>query len=148
MCERLGDQHIGIWKPLMVLEDQIVLQVGLAKAPHQAACLKIDIEGVPHRFVHVKQQMTWFVTAVGGPQQKNNDMPTVTMLDEPETAVAAVGEVQNKEPLFDPMAELNEIEDSPPLETPKKKRPLKTNARKPPNVEYGAHAKTTALRSM
>ena len=92
--------------------------------------------------------MTWFVTAVGGPQKKNNDMPTVTMLDEPETAVAAVGEVQNKEPLFDPMAELNEIEDSPPLETPKKKRPLKTNARKPPNVKYGAHAKTTALRSM
>ena len=49
-----GDQHIGTWKPLMVLEDQIVLQVGFAKAPHQAACLKIDIEGVPHRFVHVK----------------------------------------------------------------------------------------------
>ena len=92
----------------MVLENQVVLQVGVAKAPHQAACVKIDIEGVPHRFVHVKQQMTWFVTAVGGPQQKNNDMQTVTVVDdiseklalqssdkyiddEPETAVAAMG---------------------------------------------------------
>ena len=71
MCERVGDQHIGTWKPLMVLEDQIVLQVGFAKAPHQAACLEIDIEGVPHRFVHVRKQMIWFLTAVGGPQQTN-----------------------------------------------------------------------------
>ena len=148
MCERVEDQHIGTWKALMVLEDQIVLQVGFAKAPHQAACLKIDIEGLPHRFVHVKKQMTWFVTAVGGPQQKKNDMPTVTVLDEiaeklalqssnkyiddePETAVAAMGEVQNEEPLYDPMCELNEIEDSPPLETPKKKRQFKTNRLKP-----------------
>ena len=66
----------------MVLEDQVVLQVGLAKAPHWAACVKLDIEGVPHRFLHVKKQMTWFVTVVGGPHQKQNDMPTVTVLDE------------------------------------------------------------------
>ena len=70
MCERVGDQHIGTWKALMVLEDQVVLHVGFAKAPHQAACVEIDIEGVPRSFVHVKKQMTWFVTAVGGPQQK------------------------------------------------------------------------------
>ena len=55
MCERVEEQHIGIWNALLVLEDQIVLQVGFAKAPHQAACLKIDIEGVPYSFVHVKQ---------------------------------------------------------------------------------------------
>ena len=111
----------------MVLEDQVVLQVGFAKAPHQAACVKMDIEGAPHSFVHVKKRLTWFVTVVGGPQQKKNDMPTVTVLDEisetklwssskyiedePETAVAAVGEVQNEGPLFDPMAELDEVED-------------------------------------
>ena len=81
MCERGGDQHIGTWKALMVLEDQVVLQVGFAKAPHQAACVKIDIEGVPHRLAHVKKQTARFVTAVGGPQQKINDMPTVTMLE-------------------------------------------------------------------
>ena len=82
MCERVGGQHIGTWKAHMVLEDQVVLQVGFAKALHQAACVKNDIGGVPHSFVHVKKQMTWFVTAVGGPQQKKNDMPTVTVLDE------------------------------------------------------------------
>ena len=53
------------------------------------------------------------------------------MDDEPETAVAAMGEVKNEEPLFDAMSELNEIEDLPPLETPKKKRPFKINALKP-----------------
>ena len=58
MCERVGDQHIGTWKALMVLEDQVVLQVGFAKAPHQAACGQIDIEGVPRRFVHVQKHMT------------------------------------------------------------------------------------------
>ena len=54
-CEREEDQHIGTWKALHVLEDQIVLQVGFVTPPHQAPCLNIDIEGVPHRFVHVKQ---------------------------------------------------------------------------------------------
>ena len=82
MCERVGDHHIGTCKALMFLEDQIVLQVGFAKAPHQAACLNIDIGGMPHRFVHVNNQITWFVTAVGGPQQKENDMPTVTVVDD------------------------------------------------------------------
>ena len=53
ICKGVGDQHIGTLKALMVLEDQIVLQVGFAKVPHQAACLNIDIECVPHRFVHV-----------------------------------------------------------------------------------------------
>ena len=58
MCERVGDQHIGPWETLMVLEDQIVLQVGVAEAAHQAACLNIDIEGVPHRFAQVKTCQT------------------------------------------------------------------------------------------
>ena len=76
--------------------------------------------------------------------------------DEPETAVAAMGEVQNEEPLFDPMSELNEIEDPPPWETPKKKRPFKTNTlkssmartvlmpRRPPYVQCDAGLTKTA----
>ena len=148
MCEREEDQHIGTWKALKVLEDQIVLQIGFAKAPHQAPCLKIDIEGVPHRFVHVKKGATWFVAAVGGPQLKKGDMPTVTVLDEltqklfvdslskdiddePEIAVAAMGEVQDEDNVFDPMSQLNAFEDSPPLETPKKTRQSKPKKPKP-----------------
>ena len=58
------------------------------------------------------------------------------------------GEVQNEEPLFDPMAELHEIEDSPPLETPKEEATIENKCTEALNVANGAHAKTTALRSM
>ena len=147
-CEHDEDQHIGIWHPLDVLEDQIVLQIGFSKNPHQAPCFKIDIEGVPHRFVHVKKQATWFVAAVGGTTLKKGDMPTVTVIeeltqklfvgslskdldDEPEIAVAAMGEVQDEEDAYDPMSQLIAFDDSPPLETPKKKKPNKTKKPKP-----------------
>ena len=126
----------------MVVENQIVLQVGFAKAPHQARCLKIDIDGMPQTFVHVKKGDAWFVAAAGGTGARKGDMPTVTVLndlidklaivdqnkdeacadvdDQPETAVAAMGEVQNGDKKDDPMNELDDLEDSPPLETPTK----------------------------
>ena len=56
MCERVGTNILAPGSHPWFLEDQIVLQVGFAKAPHQAACLKIDIEGVLHGFVHVKHK--------------------------------------------------------------------------------------------
>ena len=88
-----------------------------------------------------KKGDAWFVAAVGGTSARKGDMQTVTMLedladklaivdqnedeasaevdDQPETAVASMGEVQNGEQKDDPMNELDDLEDSPPIETPK-----------------------------
>ena len=165
MCEREDDQRIGTWKTLTAFEDQIVFQVGFAKAPHQAPCLKIDIGGVPHRFVHVKKQAAWFVAAVGGPQLKKGDMPAVTLLeeladklilhssnkdvdDEPETAVAAMGEVDSKYKLFDPMSELNGLYRLATTGNTKEEATTQNKYAEVFNAACCAHAKTTALRSM
>ena len=139
------DQRNGTWKELMVVENQIVLQVGFAtkqKAPHQARCLKIDIDDMPQTFAHVTKGDAWFVAAVGGTSARKGDMQTVTVLkdladkiaivdqnedeasadvdDQPETAVATMGEVQNGDQKDDPMHDLDDLGVSPPLETPKK----------------------------
>ena len=143
-CERANDQRIGAWKALKVLEDNVVLQCGFANRKHMAPFVKVDVQGTHRKFVQVNKGARWFVAAVGGPQLKKGDMPTVTVLEElmdklaeniknddaarsaideePETAVAAIGEGQDGDKLVDPMLEFNCIEDSPPLETPKKKR--------------------------
>ena len=142
-CLVEDDQRNVTWKELMVDENQIVLQVGFAKTPHQARCLKIDIDDMPQTFLHVKEGDAWFVAAVGGTSSRKGDMPTVTVPedlaatlaiadqnedeasanvdDRRETAVAAMGEVQNGDQKDDPMHEIDDLEDSPPLETQKKK---------------------------
>ena len=137
-----------------MLEDNVVLQCGFANRKHMAPFVKVDVQGTHRKLVQVNKGARWFVAAVGGPQLKKGDMPTVTVLEElmdklaeniknddaarsaideePETAVAAIWEGQEGDRLVDPMLELNCIEDSPPLETPKKKRkPCSKKHRKP-----------------
>ena len=124
-CLVEDDQRNGTWKELIIDEKQVVLQVGVAKTPHQARCLEIDIDDMPQTFVHVKKGDAWFVAAVGGTSARKGDMQTVTVLDDSvdqpamvdknedeananvddqqETAVAAMGEIQNEDQKDDPM---------------------------------------------
>ena len=81
-CERANDQRIGAWKALKVLEDNVVLQCGFANRKHMAPFVKVDVQGTPRKFVQVNKGARWFVAAVGGPQLKKGDMPTVTVLEE------------------------------------------------------------------
>ena len=64
-----------------ILIDHVALEAGFSKQAYQAQCVTMDDAGEAWKFVHVKKNSPWFITAVGGPMLKKGNMPSVHVVD-------------------------------------------------------------------
>ena len=81
VCEPEASNTLGAWRSANVLTDHIALEVGFSKQPYQAQCVTLDRAGGQERFVHLKQNSTWFLAAVGGPKTCRSGLPAVTVIE-------------------------------------------------------------------
>ena len=77
ICESEAKVQFGAWKPTQILIDHVALEAGVSKQAFQAQCVTME----EAKFVHVKKDAPWFVAAVGGPQLKKGNMPSVHVID-------------------------------------------------------------------
>ena len=72
---------LGAWKSVHILIDHVALEAGFSKQAFQAQCVTMEDAGEAWKFVHVKKNAPWFIAAVGGPQLKKGNMPSVHVVD-------------------------------------------------------------------